>query len=109
MKLLVKGSDGETIISGQNAIRSALGDSSLTLNRMDGKTSEGWSLLPSGFLTICLLYTSAGNLFAFLGYGCLNIFAYVSMVIAVIILASHYRQIHWFSGWVRREIGRAHV
>ena len=30
-------------------------------------------------------------------------FAYVSMVIAVIILASHYRQIHWFSGWVRRE------
>ena len=30
-------------------------------------------------------------------------FAYVSMVIAVIILASHYRQIHWFSGWVRRK------
>lgn len=45
----------------------------------------------------------AGNLFAFLGYGCLNIFAYVSMVIAVILLASHYRQIPWFSGWVQRE------
>ncbi len=55
----------------------------------------------------CLWYcpgsADAGNLFAFLGYGFLNIFAYVSMVIAVILLASHYRQIHWFSGWVYRE------
>lgn len=52
MKLLVKGSEGETTISGQNAIRSALGDASLTLTLMDGKTSDGWSLLPSGFLAI---------------------------------------------------------
>ena len=60
--------------------------------------------LLGGVLPVVLSRSSdAGNLFAFLGYGCLNIFAYVSMVIAVIILASHYRQIHWFSGWVRRE------
>lgn len=51
-KMLVKGSDGEKTISGQNAIRAALGDGSLTINRADGKTSEGWSSLPSGFLTI---------------------------------------------------------
>lgn len=47
--------------------------------------------------------TDAGNLFAFLGYGCLNIFAYVSMVVSVILLASHYHQITWFSGWVYRK------
>ena len=52
MQLLVKGTDGETTISGQNAIRSALGDSSLSINRSDGKTSEGWELLPSGFLIV---------------------------------------------------------
>ena len=51
-KMLVKGSEGEKTISGQNAIRAALGDGSLTINRADGKTSEGWSSLPSGFLTI---------------------------------------------------------
>lgn len=39
MKLLVKGSEGETTISGQNAIRSALGDASLTLTLM------GWQNL----------------------------------------------------------------
>ena len=69
MKLLVKGSDGETIISGQNAIRSALGDSSLTLNRMDGKTSEGWSLLPSGFLTIEETGTDENGVAQFRVYG----------------------------------------
>ena len=69
MKLLVKGSDGETIISGQNAIRSALGDSSLTLNRMDGKTSEGWSLLPSGFLTIEKTGTDENGVAQFRVYG----------------------------------------
>ena len=69
MKLLVKGSDGETIISGQNAIRSALGDSSLTLNRMDGKTSEGWSLLPSGFLTIEETGTDENGMAQFRVYG----------------------------------------
>ena len=52
LKMLVKGSEGEKTISGQNAIRSALGDSSLTIKRKDGKTSEGWSSLPSAFLTV---------------------------------------------------------
>ncbi len=51
-KMLVKGSEGEKTISGQNNIRAALGDGSLTISRADGKTSEGWSSLPSGFLTI---------------------------------------------------------
>ena len=60
--------------------------------------------LLGGVLPVVLSRSAdAGNLFAFLGYGFLNIFAYVSMVIAVILLASHYRQIHWFSGWVYRE------
>lgn len=52
MKLLISGSEGETTINGQNAIRAVLGDSRLTIHRQDGKTSEGWSSLPSGFLTI---------------------------------------------------------
>lgn len=51
-KMLVKGSEGEKTIEGQNAIRSALGDGRLTIKRKDGKTSEGWSSLPSGFLAI---------------------------------------------------------
>ena len=61
--------------------------------------------LMGGVLPMVLSQGSeAGNLFAFLGYGFLNIFAYVSMVISVILLASHYRQIPWFSGWgFRRE------
>lgn len=50
--LLVKGSEGEKTIHGQNAIRSALGDGRLTIKRKDGNTSEGWSSLPSGFLAI---------------------------------------------------------
>ncbi len=69
MKLLVKGSEGETTISGQNAIRSALGDSSLTLNHLDGKTSEGWSLLPSGFLTIEEAGTDENGIVQFQVYG----------------------------------------
>ncbi len=44
-----------------------------------------------------------GSLLAMIGSGCLDIFAYVSMVIAVIILASCYRKLPWFSGWVYRE------
>ena len=50
--LLVKGSDGEKIISGQEKIRSALGDGSLTIHRKDGGTTTGWSSLPSGFLSV---------------------------------------------------------
>lgn len=50
--MLVKGSEGEKTIVGQNAIRAALGDGRLSIKRKDGKTSEGWSSLPSGFLTI---------------------------------------------------------
>lgn len=69
MKLLVKGSEGETTISGQNAIRSALGDTSLTLTLMDGKTSDGWSLLPSGFLTIEETGTDEQGVVQFRVYG----------------------------------------
>ena len=50
--LLVKGSDGEKTISGQDRIRAALGDESLTIHRKDGGTTTGWSSLPSGFITI---------------------------------------------------------
>ncbi|RHP45300.1 CPBP family intramembrane metalloprotease [Clostridium sp. OM02-18AC] len=45
----------------------------------------------------------SGNLFAYLGYGALNLFAYVAMVIAVILFVSHYKRISWFSGWVYQE------
>ncbi|MCD8083723.1 MAG: SpoIID/LytB domain-containing protein, partial [Clostridiales bacterium] len=50
--MLVKGTDGEKTISGQSAIRAALADPALTLVRGDGKSTDGWSSLPSGFLTI---------------------------------------------------------
>ena len=50
--LLVIGTEGEKTISGQNAIRAALGDESLTIYRKDGKTTTGWNSLPSGFLCI---------------------------------------------------------
>ena len=69
MKLLVKGSEGEITISGQNAIRSALGDASLTLTLMDGKTSDGWSLLPSGFLAIEETGTDEQGVVQFRVYG----------------------------------------
>ncbi len=69
MKLLVKGSEGETTISGQNAIRSALGDAALTLTLMDGKTSGGWSLLPSGFLAIEETGTDEQGVVQFRVYG----------------------------------------
>ena len=69
MKLLVKGSEGETTISGQNAIRSALGDASLILTLMDGKTSDGWSLLPSGFLAIEETGTDEQGVVQFRVYG----------------------------------------
>ena len=68
-KLLVKGSEGETTISGQNAIRSALGDAALTLTLMDGKTSGGWSLLPSGFLAIEETGTDEQGVVQFRVYG----------------------------------------
>ncbi len=44
-----------------------------------------------------------GSLLAMIGSGLLNIFAYVSLVIAVIMLASCYRKLSWFSGWVYRK------
>ena len=69
MKLLVKGSEGETTISGQNAIRSALGDASIQLNYGVGKTSEGWSLLPSGFLIIEETGTDENGVAQFRVYG----------------------------------------
>ena len=69
MKLLVKGSEGERIITGQNAIRSALGDSSLSINRGDGKTSEGWELLPSGFLIVEAVGTDQNGVAQFRIYG----------------------------------------
>lgn len=56
-KLLVTGTEGEKTISGQNAIRAALGDESLVITKKDGKTVTGWGSLPSGFLTV----EDAGN------------------------------------------------
>lgn len=51
--LLVTGSEGEKTISRQDNIRSALGDERLTLKQKNGKEStQQWSSLPSGFLTI---------------------------------------------------------
>ena len=44
-----------------------------------------------------------GKILALIGSGCINIFAYVRLVLAVITLASHYRNIPWFSGWVYQE------
>ncbi len=52
LEIVVKGSDGEQTVSGQNSIRSALGDASLTLVRGDGKTSKGWDSLPSAFMVV---------------------------------------------------------
>ncbi len=52
LELLVKGSEGEKTISGQNAIRAALGDQTLKITRKDGEVVEGWSSLPSAFLTV---------------------------------------------------------
>ena len=50
--LLITGTEGEKTVTGQNAIRAALGDESLEIHRKDGKTVTGWSSLPSGFLTV---------------------------------------------------------
>ncbi len=60
--------------------------------------------LTGGVLPVVLSRAAdAGSILALLGSGCLNIFAYVSMVLAVILLASYYRKIPWFTGWVYRE------
>ncbi|MCD8224321.1 MAG: SpoIID/LytB domain-containing protein [Clostridiales bacterium] len=50
--LLVRGDEGERTIRGQNPIRAALGDASLSILRQDGKSVDGWNSLPSGFLTV---------------------------------------------------------
>lgn len=68
-KLLVKGTEGERTITGQNSIRSALGDQRLTIKRKDGKTSEGWSSLPSGFLTVEDAGTNSNGVRLFKIYG----------------------------------------
>lgn len=68
-KLLVCGTEGEKTITGQNAIRAALGDTRLSINRKDGKTSEGWRSLPSGFLTIEDLGTNDNGVHRFKIYG----------------------------------------
>ena len=51
-ELLVKGSEGETRILGQDRIRAALGDERLTIYQKSGKTATGWKSLPSGFLIV---------------------------------------------------------
>ncbi|MGN0158269.1 MAG: SpoIID/LytB domain-containing protein [Brotaphodocola sp.] len=48
----ITGSDGNKTISGQNAIRSALGDESLVIRCKDGNTVTGWNSLPSGFIAV---------------------------------------------------------
>ncbi|MDD3252125.1 MAG: SpoIID/LytB domain-containing protein [Lachnospiraceae bacterium] len=68
-KLLVTGTEGEKTISGQNSIRAALGDASLTINRKDGKTTDGWRSLPSGFLTVDDLGTGEDGVHSFKIYG----------------------------------------
>ena len=65
----VTGTDGEKTITGQNAIRAALGDESLTICRNDGKTSTGWKSLPSGFLAIEAAGTNAQGVPEFRIYG----------------------------------------
>lgn len=65
----VTGSDGSKTISGQNAIRSALGDGSLTIRRKDGNTSTGWSSLPSGFIAIEALGKTESGAQQFMIYG----------------------------------------
>lgn len=67
--LKVTGTDGEKIITGQNAIRAALGDSSLTIHRKDGKTSSGWNSLPSGFIAVEPEGTDADGVPVFCIYG----------------------------------------
>ncbi|MCI8660661.1 MAG: SpoIID/LytB domain-containing protein [Lachnospiraceae bacterium] len=67
--LQVKGSDGERTISGQDRIRAALGDGSLTINQKDGKTVTGWKSLPSGFLTVEAAGTDKNGVQLFKIYG----------------------------------------
>lgn len=68
-KLHVTGTEGEKVITGQNAIRASLGDASLSINRQDGKKSEGWSSLPSGFIAIDDLSTGEDGIHRFQIYG----------------------------------------
>lgn len=67
--LLVTGSEGEKTIRGQDAIRKALGDESLTIRRGDGKNTEGMSSLPSGFIAIDDLGTGENGKHSFKIYG----------------------------------------
>ncbi len=69
LAMQVKGSDGEKTVSGQNAIRAALGDASLKIHRQDGKVTEGWNSLPSAFLTIEPAGTNDQGLRLFKIYG----------------------------------------
>lgn len=65
----VTGSDGSKTITGQNAIRSALGDESLTIQKKDGTTATGWTSLPSGFLAVEDAGTSEKGVKRFRIYG----------------------------------------
>lgn len=68
--LLVTGSEGEKTISRQDNIRSALGDERLTLIQKNGKeSSQKWSSLPSGFLTIESMGTNEAGEKVFRIYG----------------------------------------
>lgn len=67
--LEIKGSEGERTISGQDRIRAALGDASLTINQQNGKTVTGWKSLPSGFLTIEAAGTNKNGVLLFKIYG----------------------------------------
>lgn len=68
-ELQIKGSEGERILSGQDRIRAALGDPSLTINQKDGKTVTGWKSLPSGFLTVEAAGTDGNGVQLFKIYG----------------------------------------
>lgn len=68
-KMTVTGTEGTREITGQNPIRAALGDPSLTIRKNDGTTVTGWSSLPSSFLVIEKGKTDENGVTSFSIYG----------------------------------------
>lgn len=67
--LKVVGTEGSKMFSGQSKIRSVLGNASLTFERKDGSSMDGWDLLPSGFIYIEKENTDENNVTSFTIYG----------------------------------------
>ncbi len=51
-ELKIVGSKGKYVVVGQNAIREALGNEKLEIVKNDGASVTGWSMLPSGFISL---------------------------------------------------------